>query len=167
MANNMNESKETAMDLNISKRDFLRLSSVLGLAAVSSFYGINKAIAAEWEAKSFNAKNLADTLKEMGADDYTISSAVEVKAAEIAENGAVVPVRVTSSIANTEYMAILVEKNPNPLVAAFNLADGTEANVKTRIKMGETSNVFAMVKADGKWFAASKEVKVTLGGCGG
>jgi len=79
----------------------------------------------------------------------------------------VVPVRVTSAIPNTEYMAILVEKNPNPLATAFNLPEGTEANVKTRIKMSETSNVFAMVKADGKWFAASKEIKVTLGGCGG
>ncbi len=167
MANNMNESKETVMDLNVSKRDFLRLSSALGLAVVTGFYGSNKALAAEWKASSFNAKNLPDTLKEMGAGDYKISSDVVVKAAEIAENGAVVPVRVTSAIPNTEYIAILVEKNPNPLVASFNLAEGTEANVKTRIKMGETSNVLAMVKADGKWFAASKEIKVTLGGCGG
>ncbi len=159
--------KEAMMNIDVKKREFLRVSTMLGLAAFTGFYGSKEVLAAEWQAGSFNAVNLADTLKEIGATGYKMSSDVKVKAAEIAENGAVVPVRVSSNIPNTEYMAILVEKNPNPLVTAFNIPEGTEANVKTRIKMGETSNVLAVVKADGKWFAASKEIKVTLGGCGG
>ncbi len=167
MVNNVNKGKQAVMDLNVSKREFLRLSTGLGLAAVAGFLASDKALAAEWSPSSFNAKSLADAFKEIGVDDYKMSSDIAVKSAEIAENGAVVPVRITSNIPNTEYMAILVEKNPNPLATAFDIPEGTEANVKTRIKMGETSNVFAMVKADGKWFAASKEIKVTLGGCGG
>lgn len=167
MIRQMSASRAAVMDLNTSKRNFLRLSAGLGLVAVAGFLKPNTVVAAEWEAASFNTKNLKDTLKELGASNYTMSSDISVRSAEIAENGAVVPVRISSAIPNTEYMAILVEKNPNPLATAFNIPVGTNANIKTRIKMGETSNVFAMVKADGKWFAASKEIKVTLGGCGG
>jgi sulfur-oxidizing protein SoxY len=79
----------------------------------------------------------------------------------------VVPVSVTSKAAKTEFMAILVEKNPNPLSASFVIPGGTEPTISTRVKMGGTSNVHALVKADGKWLIASKEIKVTLGGCGG
>lgn len=153
--------------MNKSRRDFFRTSSMLGIVLVSSFYGSGNVLAAEWKANSFGAKSLADALKELGVDNYTISSDVSVDSAEIAENGAVVPVSISSTIPNTEYMAILVEKNPNPLAAAFSIPSGTDANVLTRVKMGTTSNVYAFVKADGKWFAASKEIKVTLGGCGG
>lgn len=160
-------SKEAVLNLDVKKRDFLRLSTMFGLAAIAGFYGAGNAFAAEWKATNFGAKNLKDTLKEIGVDNYTMSNDVAIVSAEIAENGAVVPVSISSAIANTEYMAILVEKNPNPLATAFNIPAGTKADIKTRIKMGETSNVFAIVKADGKWFAASKEIKVTLGGCGG
>jgi sulfur-oxidizing protein SoxY len=153
--------------MNKSRRDFFRTSSALGLVLVSSFYGLGNALAADWKANSFGAKSLADALKELGVDSYTMSTEVSVDSAEIAENGAVVPVSISSNIPNTEYMAILVEKNPNPLAAAFNIPTGTDANILTRVKMGATSNVYAVVKADGKWFAASKEIKVTLGGCGG
>jgi len=153
--------------MNKSRRDFFRTSSMLGLVIASGFYGSNNVLAAEWKSNSFGAKSLADALKEIGVDNYTMSGDVSVDSAEIAENGAVVPVSISSAIPNTEYMAILVEKNPNPLAAAFNIPSGTDANILTRVKMGATSNVYAIVKADGKWFAASKEIKVTLGGCGG
>ncbi|MEO8507797.1 MAG: thiosulfate oxidation carrier protein SoxY, partial [Betaproteobacteria bacterium] len=86
---------------------------------------------------------------------------------DIAENGAVVPVGVTSTIPKTESIAILVEKNPNMLVAMFDIPAGTEPSLSTRVKMGQSSNVYALVKADGKYYVASKEIKVTLGGCGG
>ena len=86
---------------------------------------------------------------------------------DIAENGAVVPIGVTSTIPKTERIAILVEKNPNMLAASFDLPAGTEPTVTTRVKMGQSSNVYALVKADGKYYVAQKEVKVTLGGCGG
>ena len=86
---------------------------------------------------------------------------------DIAENGAVVPVGVASTLPNVTMVAILIEKNPNALAASFNLPEGTEANVQTRVKMGQTSNIYALVKSDGKFFMATKEIKVTLGGCGG
>ena len=84
-----------------------------------------------------------------------------------AQNGAVVPFTIVSKIPGTESIALLVEKNPNILAARFDIPAGTEAWVNTRLKMGQTSNVFAVVKADGKFYYAPKEVKVTLGGCGG
>jgi sulfur-oxidizing protein SoxY len=90
-----------------------------------------------------------------------------VSTPDIAENGAVVPVCVSSSIPKTESIAILVEKNPNMLAAVFDIPAGTDPAVSTRIKMGQSSNVYALVKADGKYYVASKEIKVTLGGCGG
>jgi sulfur-oxidizing protein SoxY len=86
---------------------------------------------------------------------------------EIAENGAVVPVTVTSSLRNTEQIHILVEKNPNILAASFVIPFGTEGFVTTRVKMRETSKVIALVKSNGKFYRFSKEVKVTAGGCGG
>lgn len=153
--------------MNQSRRDVLRMTSVVGLGLVGSLFGSFNVIGAEWMPKSFEAKSLQDAFKALGVDKYTISSDVSIVSAEIAENGAVVPVSISSVIPNTEYMAILVEKNPSPLSAAFNIPEGTEASVTTRVKMGETSNVYAVVKAEGKWFVASKEVKVTLGGCGG
>ena len=78
-----------------------------------------------------------------------------------------VPVGVSSSIPKTESIAILVEKNPNMLVAVFDIPAGTDPSISTRMKMGQSSNVYALVKADGKFYVASKEIKVTLGGCGG
>lgn len=167
MIRQMTKSKEATFNLDLGKRDFLRLSAMFGMAAIVGFYGVGEVRAAEWRDVDFNAKNLKDTLKSLGVDDYTMSTDITVDSAEIAENGAVVPVSVSSAIPNTEYMAILVEKNPNPLATAFTIPTGTLASVKTRIKMGETSNVLALAKVNGKWFAASKEIKVTLGGCGG
>jgi len=153
--------------MNQSRRNALRSISLVGLALSSSMFGSLSAFGAEWKQKNFEAKTLEDTLKELGVDKYTMSSEVAVNGAEIAENGAVVPISVSSNLPNTEYMAILVEKNPNPLCIAFNIPEGTEAAITTRVKMGGTSNVYAIAKSDGKWFAAKKEIKVTLGGCGG
>ena len=88
-------------------------------------------------------------------------------APDIAENGAVVPIVIKSSVPKTQMMALLVEKNPNALAGAYELLDGADAEVSMRIKMGQSSDVVALVKADGKFYMAKKEVKVTLGGCGG
>lgn len=153
--------------MNQSRRDVLRSISIIGLALSSSVFGSLNVLGAEWKPKNFEAKTLEDALKELGVDKYTMSSEVVVSSAEIAENGAVVPVTVSSSLPNTDYIAILVEKNPNPLCIAFNIPEGTDASMTTRVKMGATSNVYAIAKSDGKWFAAKKEIKVTLGGCGG
>ncbi|MCC6867305.1 MAG: thiosulfate oxidation carrier protein SoxY [Burkholderiales bacterium] len=117
---------------------------------------------------AFDAKTIDDTLKALGAGTPAPSKDIAfVSTPDIAENGAVVPVGITSSIPKTESIAILVEKNPNMLAASFDLPAGTAPAITTRIKMGQSSNVYALVKADGKFHVAVKEIKVTLGGCGG
>ena len=122
---------------------------------------------AEWNKAAFEAKSMADTLKALGAQSPADSKDVQVTGPDIAENGAVVPVGVSSTLANVSMVAILIEKNPTTLAATFTIPAGTETNVQTRVKMGQTSNVYALVKADGKFLMATKEIKVTLGGCGG
>jgi sulfur-oxidizing protein SoxY len=109
-----------------------------------------------------------DTMKAFGGGAPVQSKDIAfVSTPDIAENGAVVPISISSSIPKTESIAILIEKNPNMLAARFEIPAGTEPAISTRVKMGQTSNVYALVKADGKYYVASKEIKVTLGGCGG
>jgi sulfur-oxidizing protein SoxY len=122
---------------------------------------------AGWNKAAFDAKSLADAVKAMGGSAPAESKDIQINSPDIAENGAVVPFTVSSKIPKTEQVAILVEKNPNIIAASFSIPDGTEPWVNTRVKMGQTSNVIALVKADGKFYYTSKEVKVTLGGCGG
>jgi sulfur-oxidizing protein SoxY len=153
--------------MNQNRRDMLRISSVLGLAMTAGLLKPMDVFGAEWKSNGFEAKTLDDAVKALGSDKFVVSKDVTVTGPDIAENGAVVPVSVASTVPNTELIAILVEKNPNPLSASFNIPAGTEPAVSTRVKMGGTSNVHALVKADGKWYIASKEIKVTLGGCGG
>ncbi len=114
----------------------------------------------------FAAKTLADALKAVGGQPAT-SDQVQIVSPDIAENGAVVPVGAVSKLPNTTEIYLLVEKNPTPLSAMFMIPAGTEADVQTRLKMGQSTNVLAVVKADGKLYSAVKETKVTLGGCGG
>lgn len=135
-------------------------------AAISA--GILPASAsADWNKAAFEAKNMSDVLKAMGGSAPEKSGDITITAPDIAENGAVVPVAVASKLANTQMIAILVEKNPSSLAAEFDILPGTEPNVGTRVKMGQSSNVHAVVKAGGKYYVATKEIKVTLGGCGG
>lgn len=114
----------------------------------------------------FEAKTLQDALKAVGGTPAA-SDQVTIVSPDIAENGAVVPVGAVSKLPNTTEIYLLVEKNPTPLAAGFIIPAGTEADVQTRLKMGQSTNVLAVVKADGKLFSATKETKVTLGGCGG
>lgn len=156
--------------MNHARREVLKTGSgvtVLGVLFAAGFLKPNDAIAAEWNKDAFNTKNLADTLKALGGGTATESKDIAMTAPDIAENGAVVPVAVTSNIPKTEAIAILVEKNPSMLAASFELPAGTEPTISTRIKMAQTSNVYVLVKADGKFYTAAKEIKVTLGGCGG
>ena len=123
---------------------------------------------AEWNQKAFTSKAVDEALASLGATNPEESSIfIRLTVPEIAENGAVVPVGVTSKVPGTQAVYILVEKNPNIIAAGFNIPAGTEANVSTRIKMGQSSNVIGLVKANNQYYMASKEVKVTLGGCGG
>ena len=155
--------------MNNQRRNVLKSGSGAALLSVLAAAGIiTPGVAlADWNKAAFDAKSMADTLKAIGAGTPTDSKDVQVTGPDIAENGAVVPVGVSSTLPNITMVAILIEKNPNALSAVFNLPEGTEANVQIRVKMGQTSNVYALVKSDGKFFMATKEIKVTLGGCGG
>jgi len=150
--------------MNGGRRNALK---VLGLAVAAGLAAPGWA-RAEWNKQAFETKSLADAVKAMGGATPTESKDITITSPDIAENGAVVPFTIASKIPNTESIAILVEKNPNILAANFEFPQGTEPWVNTRVKMGQTSNVIALVKTtDGKFHYASKEVKVTLGGCGG
>jgi sulfur-oxidizing protein SoxY len=150
--------------MNQQRRSILKYSAVFGLMASTGL--ISLAQAEEWNKAAFEGKSLDDVFKILGAGSPDKSGAITLNAPDIAENGAVVPVGMTTSL-KAEQMAILVEKNPSSLAAQFFIPAGTEPFITTRIKMGQTSNIYALVKADGKWSMAVKEVKVTLGGCGG
>ena len=152
-----------------SRREFVKAGSVLGLMVAAGLITAEQARAQQqaWNKAAFESKSLDETVKALGGSGPAQSADVAITAPDIAENGAVVPVAVASKIPNTQAIYILVEKNPNTLAAGFGIPAGTEANVATRIKMGQTSNVYAVVKADNKFYVATKEIKVTLGGCGG
>lgn len=124
-------------------------------------------LAAEWNKAAFDATALADTLKSIGAASVADSDQIQLNAPEIAENGAIVPVEITSQIPGTQTIYIIADKNPQPLVAIFEISAGLEPFISTRIKMGESSKVRVIVQAGGKFFVATQEVKMTIGGCGG
>ena len=142
--------------------------TLLSLVMAAGWLRPGDALAADWNKAAFDAKTLDDTMKALGGSAPAQSKdVVFVNTPDIAENGAVVPIGIVSSIPKTESIAILIEKNPNMLAAVFDIPPGTDPAISTRVKMGQSSNVYALVKADGKYFAAVKEIKVTLGGCGG
>lgn len=124
--------------------------------------------AGAWNKAAFDAKSMDELMKALGSSAPAESKDVTLTAPDIAENGAVVPVAVATTLPGVKKLLLLVEKNPSLLSAAFDVTDSVEANFGTRVKMGQTSNVFAVaITADGKALFAQKEVKVTLGGCGG
>lgn len=127
-----------------------------------------RAAMAAYPTAAFEAKSLADLLKVLGAGVPVESKDVTVTAPDIAENGAVVPVGASTTLPGAKRLLILVEKNPSVLSAAFDVSDFVEPAFTTRVKMGQSSNVIAVaLMNDGKVLFAQKEVKVTLGGCGG
>lgn len=155
------------MDSN--RRCALQTGGGIGLAAALSAIGLLPASAAAQglPPAAWQAKTVAEALRALGAASPAETNAVTIVSPDIAENGAVVPVGIRSTLPKTEMVALLVEKNPQTLAGAYDIPEGTDADVNMRIKMGQSSDVFALVKADGKWFMAKKEIKVTLGGCGG
>jgi sulfur-oxidizing protein SoxY len=156
--------------MNHTRRSALKAgggAGLLALLAAAGFVMPVAAVAADWNKVAFEGKTIAEAFKALGAGTPAISADIIMRAPDIAENGAVVPIGIESKIPGTESIALLIEKNPSPLAAAFDIPAGTERTVATRVKMGETSDVYALVKANGKYFVAKKEIKVTLGGCGG
>lgn len=149
-----------------TRRDILNHSAaVAGLLAATGLFP-NMAFA--WTKSAFDAKTIADAVKAFGAGAPAESKEVTLTAPDIAENGAVVPMGVATALPNVKQLLLLVEKNPSALVAKFDVSEAVEPNFLTRAKMGQSSDVYAVaITADGKAFFAKKEVKVTLGGCGG
>jgi sulfur-oxidizing protein SoxY len=153
--------------MNHLRRTLLRLTGAVFVTTTASMLKVGQVLAATWNKAGFESKAAADALKTLGATTTTPSKEIVITAPDIAENGAQVPVTVSSKLANTQSISIVVDKNPFPLNSSFDFANGAEGYVSTKIKMDQTSNVIAVVKADGKFFTARKEVKVTIGGCGG
>ena len=147
------------------RRTVLKFTGALAALSAAGLMRAGEALAAPWNKGGFESKAVDDALKSLSAANLIESKDIVITAPDIAENGAVVPIAVASKVPNTQSISIIVEKNPFPLAATFDIA-GNDPYVSTRLKMGQTSNVRAVVKADGKYYAAVKEVKVTIGGCG-
>ena len=150
-----------------TRRHLLKQSAVV--AGLLAGTGLFPQYAFAFNKAAFDAKSLNDALKALGANGAPqASDAVSLTAPDIAENGAVVPLAIASTLPDVKQLVLLVEKNPSALVASFKVTPEVEANFVTRAKMGESSDVYAIaITADGKAHYAKKEVKVTLGGCGG
>jgi sulfur-oxidizing protein SoxY len=150
-----------------TRRETLRQGSA-AVAVLATTALLPQQAQAAWNNKAFDAKNIADAVKAFGGGTPVESKDVTLTGPDIAENGAVVPIGVSTTLAGVKQLLILVEKNPSSLVAKFDVTDAVEPNFLTRAKMGQSSDVYAVaITADGKALYAKKEIKVTLGGCGG
>ena len=150
-----------------TRREMLTRSASVA-AALAGLGLLPQAAQAAWSQAAFDAKTMGDLMKALGTSGPAESKDVTITGPDIAENGAVVPVGASSALPGVKRLLILVEKNPSMLVAMFDVTDSVDANMSTRVKMGQSSNVYAVaMMGDGKVLFAQKEVKVTLGGCGG
>ena len=150
----------------MDRRSVLKITGTLS-AAAAALVAFPRMVFAAYNEKAFKNPKIEDSLNELfGGNATTPSGDVKLKAPDIAENGAVVPIEVSTSL-KADQIAFLVKENPNPLAVVANIPAGTEAMVKTRVRMGKTTQVMAVVSSNGKLYTASKEVKVTIGGCGG
>jgi sulfur-oxidizing protein SoxY len=152
------------------RREVLKRSAAVAsiLLAAGLLPGIAVAQAGAFNTAAFDAKNMADVMKALGASAPAESKEVTIQGPDIAENGAVVPLGASTSLPGVKRMLLLVEKNPNMLSAMFDFTDAVDPGISTRVKMGQTSNVIAVAMLnDGRVLFAQKEIKVTLGGCGG
>lgn len=158
------------MSTEMKRRIFLKRSLAAGTVGVAAAAGMlaPQQILAAWNKEAFESKELSGALNALlGSSETAESADIKVKAPDIAENGAVVPVTVETAMEGVESIAIIASNNPVPLVANFVMGPGATGFVSTRIKMGKTGDVVGVVKAGGKLHSAKKEVKVTIGGCGG
>ena len=125
------------------------------------------AAVAAWNKEAFGAKTAGDALKNLGIANAQPSKELTVELPEIAENGAVVPIEISSAIPGTTSLMVVIDKNPFPLISRFDFKDGALPFVKLNAKLGETSDVRVLAEAAGKYYVTTREVKVTIGGCGG
>ena len=155
--------------MTMKRRMFLKGSLAAGTVGVAVGAGLLTpgSVLAAWPKAALEAKTVEDALKAAGMSGATESGDIKIKAPDIAENGAVVPVTISTKMSGVTNIGLVVEKNGTPLTSTYELGKGAQPYVSTRIKMGKTSDVIAVVKAGGKVMSAKKEVKVTIGGCGG
>jgi sulfur-oxidizing protein SoxY len=145
----------------------IRRMTLQAVAAIAAGAMLPLRALAAWNKEAFQAKTAADALRSLGIASSIESKDVVIEAPQIAENGAVVPIEIASNVPNTKSIAVVIEKNPFPLAAKFDFAEGAAPYVKVNVKVGESSLVRVMAEAGGKFYSASREVKVTIGGCGG
>ena len=152
-----------------NRRNFIKCSGALGILAKIGFFGFSPkvlAVVGQWQESWFASNNLSETFKKMGVVSPSINSNIILNTPDTAENGSYVGVSVISSIENTFAIAILVDKNPSVLAGYFEFGNSVIPEIATKIKMAETSNVYALVKSDNNFFVNKKNVNVTIGGCG-
>lgn len=153
----------------MQRRTFLKGSLAASAAGVAAGAGllVPGTVLADWNKAAFDAKDMSSAMTAIAGGAGEASGDIKIKAPDIAENGAVVPVTVSTGMAGVESISIFASNNGTPLTSSYDLGEGAEGFVSTRIKMGKTADVVALVKAGGKLHSAKKEVKVTIGGCGG
>jgi sulfur-oxidizing protein SoxY len=151
-----------------TRRSVIKAGGALGLLAVlgSALLKPGRALAA-WNKGAFEAKSAIDAMRALGITNTEESKDIVIRAPDIAENGAVVPIDVTSNIPGTTSISVFIEKNPFPYTGTFDFAAGAVPFVHLRAKLGESTPVRVVVAAGGKYYTTAKEVKVTIGGCGG
>ena len=153
--------------MKLRRRDVLKATGAVTVAAMTGALRPRPAAAQGWNQAAFSGKSLDEIIKALGGSGYTPTKDVSWGSTpEIAENGAAVQISIASAVPKTQAIAIVIEKNPGPLAAQFEVPPGTDAAVVTRFKMAQTSNVHAIVKADGTYFVSTREIRVTFGGCG-
>jgi len=161
----------TSDGIDKTRRMILQGAAVIALASIAGIrFGLTEAFAAandKYPEDAFKQKSSDDAIKSLYGKTATASDKVKLDAPEIAENGAVVPITVSSSLPDVTSISIMVTENPFSLAASYKIPAGTVPSVASRLKMAKTSNVIAVVEAGGKLYSASKEVNVTVGGCGG
>jgi sulfur-oxidizing protein SoxY len=135
----------------------------LGFGTVPAFAAAND----KYPEDAFKQKTDAEAIKALYGKAAEASDKIKLDAPEIAENGAVVPIAVTTTLSDVTSISFFVSENPNALAASYVIPAGTTPEVANRLKMAKTCNVIAIVESGGKLFSATKEVKVTVGGCGG
>jgi sulfur-oxidizing protein SoxY len=155
--------------MKTSRRIFLKGTLAGSMVAVAAGAGmlVPTRVLAAWSSAAFESKDMNTAIKELTGTTETVAGNVKVKAPDIAENGSVVPITVESDLESIESISIFAKANVYPLAVNYDMTDAMSGYVSTRIKMGKTSEVVAIIKAGGKVYSAKKSVKVTLGGCGG
>lgn len=149
-----------------NRRNFLRSGTLACSGLFLSLWQPLAAWAADWHKNAFEARDSTAAMAALGAQSPGAGKQILLEAPEIAEEGASVRIRVMSTIPGTDWIGVLVDKNPAPLAAQFTLSGSTEPDIETNVKLAQTSSVRAVVRAGGKYFAVAKEVKVAVGGCG-